>query len=1104
MSSRTKQPTLSEAQGTAARSFLDSPAILALRLDWEKIAWIVLLFMALALRLFEVGARAMSHDESLHTLYSYNLYKGAGYQHDPLMHGPLLFEMAAFSYFLFGPSDFSARLPAALLGTGIVALMWFTRRWLSRPGAFLAALMLAVSPTMLYHSRYIRHDMFLIFFAVLMVVLSFRYLEAGESKWLIGLAVAMGLAFTTMEASFLYAIIFATFFLLWIAVRLLREPWDRQSYRWLFFAAFLIGAALAIYPLVEAIKAPVGAPVTSARLGGLVMWPLFVSGLAVVGVSFWLLVKGFGAQQLRAIREVDIAVWILTLAAPMYAAFLIKLFGGNPQEVKILSNMLQPVILKSAGVFLGMAILFGTVGFLWGRRSYLISLVLYYAIMIVLFTTFFTNGNGVGTGLVGSVGYWLAQQEVRRGGQPWYYYFLIVPLYEFLPLLLSILGMVVLGWRGLRRRALDPTGDWTGSGEASSPASVRAQSLLFLVWWILGVWAVFTWAGEKMPWLSTHFSTPLCILGGWFLAERGKMVDWAGVRSRRGWWFLLGLPVWLFALIAFLQLRPFRGSDLNGLSDTMSWLAALLLLAGLGFVLARKARELGWVLARRLAFFSLIGVIIILSVRTSFLANYVNYDYAIEPIVYAHATPDVKLIMNDLNEISRRTVGEGQLAFAYDDQSTWPFEWYFRDFPNKKFFGTTPSRDVLKDAPVVLIGTENEGKVKPYLADNYYRIPYRQIWWPKETYKDLTWQRIWDGVRDPVVRKNVLDVILYRRYQQPLADWDPSDRLLLFVRKDIASQVWNLGAAPASVAVEAPVDPFLEKNVLIPAARILGGVAGPEPGQFQQPRNMAVAPDGRIYVADTANHRIQVFNPDGGYVSTWGSFGEAQGQFNEPWGVAVGTDGRIYVLDTWNHRVQVFSPEGQFQKSWGAFVSTDGQLGEPGVFWGPRGIAVDGEGNLVVTDTGNKRVQVFDPEGNFVTQFGGAGLEPGQFDEPVGVAVGPDGSVFVADTWNQRIQKFDASYTFVKEWPVPGWADQNITTKPYIAVDSGGRVYASDPTGWRILVWDGDGNPVSSLGQYGAGNTDFGLPNGVFIAEEDSLWVADADNQRLMQFNPLP
>ena len=51
--------------------------------------------------------------------------------------------------------------------------------------------------------------------------------------------------------------------------------------------------------------------------------------------------------------------------------------------------------------------------------------------------------------------------------------------------------------------------------------------------------------------------------------------------------------------------------------------------------------------------------------------------------------------------------------------------------------------------------------------------------------------------------------------------------------------------------------------------------------------------------------------------------------------------------------------------------------------------------------------------------------------------------------------------------------------------------------GWR---W----NPVSSLGQYGAGNTDFGLPNGVFIAEEDSLWVADADNQRLMQFNPLP
>ncbi|MCS7040545.1 MAG: hypothetical protein NZP34_13140, partial [Caldilineales bacterium] len=60
-----------------------------MRLDWEKLAWIVLLVVAFGLRLYDVGARTMSHDESLHTTYSYNLYKGIGYQHDPLMHGPL-------------------------------------------------------------------------------------------------------------------------------------------------------------------------------------------------------------------------------------------------------------------------------------------------------------------------------------------------------------------------------------------------------------------------------------------------------------------------------------------------------------------------------------------------------------------------------------------------------------------------------------------------------------------------------------------------------------------------------------------------------------------------------------------------------------------------------------------------------------------------------------------------------------------------------------------------------------------------------------------------------------------------------------------------------
>lgn len=1092
---------------SSSRSRLEQPAWALLRLDWEKLAWIALLIVAFGLRLYDVGARTMSHDESLHTTYSYNLYKGIGYQHDPLMHGPLLFELTALSYFLFGPSDASARLPVVFLGTGIVWLMWWTRRWLGRSGAFLAGVLLTFSPALLYHSRYIRHDLYLIFFVVLLIILAFRYRETGEGKWLTGLAVTLGLSFTTMEASFIYTILFVAFFLLWGLVRVMTDGWQVPGYRRPFLGVLAVGAVLAIYPLFEAIKAPVGTPVTSARLGGMVMWPVFLVGLVVLAGALWLLFRGYGEARLRTLREFDLMVWLMTLAAPLYAAFPIKLVGGNPESVKILPNMLQPDVLRSAAVFLAMVVVFSALGALWGGRRYLVALALYYGVMVVLFTTFFTNGNGVGTGLVGSVGYWLAQQEVRRGGQPWYYYLLIVPLYEFVPLVLSLAGMVALAWRGLRGRPLDPTGD----APDAAPPAIRNQWLLFLAFYVLGVWGAFTWAGEKMPWLSTHITTPMCILGGWYLAERIKLIPWEQVRRTRGWWWPVGVLLWLLAFGVFLRLltagRAFRGTDLASLGDTIGLVANLLVLIGLGWVLARKGLELGGDLARRLFGLGLVGLLGVFSLRTAFLFTYVNYDYAIEPMVYAHGTPDIKLVVEELKDISRRTVGENQLVFAYDDESTWPFEWYFRDFPNKKFFGGSPSREVLRDVPVVIVGIENEGKVKPFLGNQYYRIPYRQIWWPKETYKDLTWQRIWDGLRDPVIRRNVLDVILYRRYRQPLAEWDPADRFILFVRKDIGAQVWQLGAAPAAVP-EVVTDPFEGKYRLEPAVQIIGGIGGSAPGQFQQPRGLAIAPkgspfEGRIYVADTGNHRIQVFEPDGTFAFGWGSFGEAPGQFNEPWSVGVAADGRVYVVDTWNHRIQVFTPDGQFLKQWGAFVSTDGQLGQMGVFWGPRAVAFTAEGNLLVTDTGNKRVQVFDPEGNPLTQFGGGGIESGYFDEPVGIAVGPDGSVYVADTWNRRVQKFDAAFRFLKEWAVPGWEDQNIFTKPYIAVDSTGTVYASDPTGWRILVWDAEGNPLAVLGQYGAASTDFGWVNGVAVGPDDSLWVADADNHRIMRFNPV-
>lgn len=86
------------------------------------------------------------------------------------------------------------------------------------------------------------------------------------------------------------------------------------------------------------------------------------------------------------------------------------------------------------------------------------------------------------------------------------------------------------------------------------------------------------------------------------------------------------------------------------------------------------------------------------------------------------------------------------------------------------------------------------------------------------------------------------------------------------------------------------------------------GSYGSGPGQFNQPNGVAVDPARNVYVADTYNHRVQVFSNDGAFLGQWGSYGSAPGQFYRPSGIAVGPDGRIYVSDTWNGRVQVFGP----------------------------------------------------------------------------------------------------------------------------------------------------------------------------------------------------
>jgi len=1142
-------PSAAGARSTLPESLLDRPFLRLVRWDGEKLAWLMLLALALASRVIGLGDRAISHDESLHALYSWHLFDGQGYQHDAMMHGPLKFIVNAFMYFIFGVNDWSARIQVALFGVLMVGLVWLLRPWLGRVGAFLAAVMFTISPALLFHSRYIRDEVILCALLVLLVVAMFRYLATRQTKWLIWTAAALGLALTTMEASFIFGGIFGIFLLLALAGRLWRLSWPSvrsgsPSAQTLSPVdgderALTTPGRRNLYRVLAAVALP-----TLAAGTILLMFKQNVPGLALAGVGTLLalaaaIVAALGwRSRLRIFPELDLLVLLFTLVLPFLAAFPMRVLHWSLDPFKKADAAFTFAATWHGFLVMGILALIGLgIGWYWLRGRWLAAAGLFWGIELVLFTSFLTNGMGMGTGIIGSLGYWIDQQEVMRGGQPWFYFLLMVPLYEFLPLLLAAGGAlaVIARWQIKRSGSQGAAAEQVGrSGEESSGAlqneeqgsrqpapleapDVRALFLAFLVFWVAGVWVVFTYVGEKMPWHVVYFATPMALLGGWWLGRIVEGIDWGVVRARGGFWLLAGVPVFLLALKAIfpaLEHRPFVDTTMNGLGNTVGWIVAVVVGLAALWLGSERIAALGRGQSLRLVAVSVAALLGIYTAGVAYRFAYINYDYPTEPMVYAHGTPDLKLAMSQVEEISRKTVGGHNLKIAYDSDALWPLEWYLRDYGNRVYYGENPSRAAL-DAPVVIVGDGGLDKAKPYLGNRYYDFTYRLIWWPRQTYWDLTWQRIWDGIKDPKQRGQFWDVVLNRRYSTATSAWEPPYVRFfhLFVRKDIADQVWPLGAPPTAAA-QAAVDPYLKGQKDIAALQAIGtaGVSGTGAGQLSSPRAVAVAADGTVYVADSGNNRVAVFGADGKFIRQWGSpckliennqgcQGDGHGQFNEPWGIAVGSDGSVYVADTWNSRVQKFDREGNFAAMWGVFQSTNGELTQPGAMYGPRAIAVGQDGLVYVMDTGNKRVQSFKADGTFVGQYGGGGVVDGKFDEPVGLAQDGSGNWYVTDTWNHRVQKFDAGWNYVGQWAVNGWGSQSVVNKPYLAVDAKrGLVYTTDPEGYRVLVFGTDGSFKGTWGQFGQEANTFTLPTGIAVAADGKVYVADGGSQRIMIF----
>lgn len=279
------------------------------------------------------------------------------------------------------------------------------------------------------------------------------------------------------------------------------------------------------------------------------------------------------------------------------------------------------------------------------------------------------------------------------------------------------------------------------------------------------------------------------------------------------------------------------------------------------------------------------------------------------------------------------------------------------------------------------------------------------------------------------------------------------------------------------------------------------GGKGSGPGQFSDPTGIAVA-DGEVFVADSRNGRIQVFDLDGNFLRQFGRPGEDPGELGRPMNLTI-HDGELYVPEYFNDRIQVFGLDGTARRIIGG--PGDG----PGAFNAPGGVAVAANGDLFVADFYNQRVQQLKPDGTFVRQWGTTG-QPGhavgRFYYPTDVTLDRTGNIFMADGYGNRIQAFAADGTFLRKWggplargiygPFKGW----FTTVTSLDFGPGGSLFAADFYNDRVQKFAPDGAFLTAFGETGTGPGEVRHAMAVAVAEDGSVFVADFLNNRIQKW----
>ncbi|MEQ9032476.1 MAG: TIGR03663 family protein, partial [Aggregatilineales bacterium] len=472
-------------------------------------------------------------------------------------------------------------------------------------------------------------------------------------------------------------------------------------------------------------------PIVAIWLGAF----LVVGGLLYARTAGWF-------DILDQFPEFDILIVMGSLILPWLTAFFIYATNPDAQAYANIANGLPTFLynliptgsistdLEAARVgrvligllaWIPMMSIAVVAGLTWNWRRWIICFAIFHIIFAFFFTTVFTNIQGLATGMIYSLEYWLEQQGERRGSQPQYYYLLVImPMYEFLPIIGSVLAMfggMIVFWRRKREYVesylfntgnsanLDPFEEDAEIAEATESevnekvkndeAVVREVDprwrldrlpfLLFVAFWaVLNLYA-YTLSGEKMPWLGTHMTVPMILLAGWYFGRIIDRIDLHVLMQRRGWIYFILLPLGL--VVAFQIISPFFGTEapFQGNSRlfqtwTYQWLAVVFVGGLVLYAVLRLLETTGWGHLRRMFAVAVVALLAVVTFRSAWVASFINYDEATEFLVYAHGGSGNGYMVDALRDLSIRTTGGLDLRFGYDDGMSWPGSWYFRDF----------------------------------------------------------------------------------------------------------------------------------------------------------------------------------------------------------------------------------------------------------------------------------------------------------------------------------------------------------------------------------------------------------------------------------------